>query len=329
MPNASHARPCASPKSGCRCEWNSISPGITVRFAASTTWPPACLPPACGDDARDPVAVDDDVDVRARRRRSSCRRSLPACTTMRPVGIAGVYFRSSGTVRSRRSRCRRSAACPATDRGCAASRPAQLGECALSVVTRRGGPSGSPAGAPATPPSDAFVDRGHLRAVGRPHRAAAAARVDRQHRHRRVPLSSAAAGRPRSSAPGSCPRGSACVSGATAASAIRVPSGDHVGVARLRQRVVHLRHRAAGDVEHRHLRDAPHAVDVEERDALAVRRPRGALRLRRQVRDLPAAARSACRGSRAAGARCPCPTSTRAARRRATTPDRCRAPRRW
>ena len=51
---------------------------------------------------------------------------------------------------------------------------------------------------------------------------------------------------------------------------------------------MHFRHRAGGDVEHRHLRHAPHAVDVEKRDALAVRRPRRPLWLRRQVRHLTA-----------------------------------------
>ena len=38
-PKASQARPWASPKSFCRCEWNSIRPGIAVRFAPSTTVP--------------------------------------------------------------------------------------------------------------------------------------------------------------------------------------------------------------------------------------------------------------------------------------------------
>ena len=51
---------------------------------------------------------------------------------------------------------------------------------------------------------------------------------------------------------------------------------------------MHGGHRAARDVQDRDLRDAPHAGDREERQACAVRGPRGALRLRRQVRDLTA-----------------------------------------
>ena len=97
MPNASHARPADSPKSGCRCEWNSIRPGITVRFEASTTCP-EWLASACGTTL---VILLPSMMMSTLSRDAALFMStiFPACTTRRVAGIAGAYFRSSGTVR--------------------------------------------------------------------------------------------------------------------------------------------------------------------------------------------------------------------------------------
>ena len=97
MPNARNARPCDSPKSGCRWEWNSVSPGITERFDASTTCP-VWFASACGTTLviRLPSMIDVDVGARGGAFMST---SFPAWTTTWVVGTAGVYFRSSGTVR--------------------------------------------------------------------------------------------------------------------------------------------------------------------------------------------------------------------------------------
>ena len=132
----------------------------------------------------------------------------------------------------------------------------------------------------------AFVDRGHLRAVGRPHRPAAAARVDGQHGDRREPaieVLGVRADRQNLIRAFAEPARQRRDFGERDPPAVGRP-GRRAG---LRQRVVDLGHRAGRDVENRNLRDAPHAGHVEERDPLAVRGPRRALRLRRQVRDLP------------------------------------------
>ena len=134
----------------------------------------------------------------------------------------------------------------------------------------------------------AFVDRGHLRAVRRPHRAAAAARVDRQQRNRRVPLHVAAGRRDRLHLVGAFAEAHRHRRDAGERDALAV--GRPRRRARLRQRIVNLRHAAGVDVEDRHLGHAPHAVDVEEHDALAVGRERRALRLRGEVGDLAACA---------------------------------------
>ena len=132
----------------------------------------------------------------------------------------------------------------------------------------------------------AFVDRRHLHAVRRPHRPAAAARVDRQHRNRRVPLHVAAGRGDRLDLVGAFAEAHGHRRDAGERDALAV--GRPRRRARLRQRIVDLRDAAGVEIEDRHLGDAPHAVDVEEHDALAVGRERRALRLRRDVRDLAA-----------------------------------------
>ena len=134
----------------------------------------------------------------------------------------------------------------------------------------------------------AFVDRRHLRAVRRPHRSAAAARIDRQHRDRRVPLHVAAGRRDGLHLVGAFAEahGHRRDAGERDALAVRRPRRR----ARLRQRVVNLGDLPGVEIEDRHLGDAPHAVDVEEHDPLAVGRERRALRLRRDVGDLAACA---------------------------------------
>ena len=132
----------------------------------------------------------------------------------------------------------------------------------------------------------AFVDRGHLRAVGRPHRPAAAARIDRQQRDRRVPLHVAAGRRDRLHLVGAFAEAHGHRRDAGERDALAV--GRPRRRARLRQRVVDLGDPARVDVHDRHLGHPPHAVDVEEDHALAVRRERRGLRLRGDVRHLAA-----------------------------------------
>ena len=129
-----------------------------------------------------------------------------------------------------------------------------------------------------------LVDRGHLGAVRRPRRSAAAARVDPHHRRRHVPRIGAAGGGDREDLVGAFAeaRAERSDAGQRHARPIRRPRRR----ARLRQRVVNLRHGAGGDVQNRHLRHAPHAVDVEEHHLLAIGRERGALRLGGERGDL-------------------------------------------
>ena len=75
------------------------------------------------------------VERAARRARPGVPSGRRPCTSDRAAPRA-----------SRRSRCRRSSACPSTDRGCASNRPPSWASWPISVVTCRGGPSGSPAG---------------------------------------------------------------------------------------------------------------------------------------------------------------------------------------
>ena len=134
--------------------------------------------------------------------------SRPACTTMRPVGIAGVHFRSSGTVA-------RLAGFDVDDAQLVERLVEDVPRVALPAwrVRALGGhaarrPERLAAARHRPDRQHPFVDRGHLGAVGRPRRTGAAARVDRQHRDRRVPLHRRRP-RPRWSAPGWCPRGTA------------------------------------------------------------------------------------------------------------------------
>ncbi len=95
MPKASHARPCASPKSFCRCEWNSISPGIAVRLLPSITVP-VCAAARCAatDRIRLPTITMSTFSRAVSARPST---SLPTCSVIRPVGTAGVHVKFTGT----------------------------------------------------------------------------------------------------------------------------------------------------------------------------------------------------------------------------------------
>ena len=75
-----------------------MSPGITVRFDASTIGA-RVIAFSVRHDSDDPVALDDDVDIRSAPSGSSCPPAGRRAPTRRLVGTAGVYFRSSGTVR--------------------------------------------------------------------------------------------------------------------------------------------------------------------------------------------------------------------------------------
>ena len=131
-----------------------------------------------------------------------------------------------------------------------------------------------------------LVDRRHLHAVRRPHRPAAAARVDGQQRNRRVPLHVAARRGDRLDLVGAFAEAHGHRPDAGERDALAV--GRPRRRARLRQRVVDPRDAAVLEIEDRHFGDAPHAVHVEEHDPPAVGRKRRALRLRGDVGDLAA-----------------------------------------
>ena len=229
-------------------------------------------------------------------------------------------------LRVARSRCRRSAACRATDTGCAANRPA-------SSASARSRSSRGAAGRAAR----RRRDRPHRRARLRRSRPSSCRRATTPDRSRRASRSRASAparttsrrrpvGR-RSSAPGWCPRGSAASSARCRRARCRLPSGDQVGVP------------GCGS-ESWILVTVP--VATSRTDICATRHMpstlKNTMRLPSGDQDAPCGCVVSCVTLRLCAAlhvadpelqvrRCPCPTSRRAACRRATTPDRYRAPR--
>ena len=276
---------------------------MTVSADASTTLPRDRIGLGVRHDAGDAIAVDDDVDVRLRRRarhvdqRARVHDRAAGGHGRRPREIERHVLRLAGLdVDDAQLVERLIEDVPRVARP--ARRVRALRRDAARRPERLAGARDRPDG------QHALVDRRHLRAVGRPHRAAAAARVDRQQsaRARTTCRLSSPPLRRRSSAPGSCLRGSAARAARPAPARCacrRATTSACRAAASVSWIVVTV---PAGDVDHRHLRHAPHAVDVEEGDPRAVGRPRRALRLRRQRGDLAARARPPCRGSRAAGA---------------------------
>ena len=137
-----------------------------------------------------------------------------------------------------------------------------------------------------------FIDGRHLGAVGRPDRTAAAARVDRQHRNRGEPrVRRRAFARRRR-------HGQHLVRAFPEPARLRcdLRQRDTRSVRRpgwcagLCERLMDPGDRASANVQHRDLRDAPHAIHIEEDDARAVWRPGCALRLRGEGSDLAARA---------------------------------------
>jgi len=161
-----------------------MSPGIT---SGSTRPRPGFCFQACDSvgvrhDARDRVASDHDIDVLPGRRALHVDE-FSGVDDEAVVGTAGVYFRSSERCARRQSRRRRCAACRHSDTGCDASRRPSWARAALSLVTRRGGPSGSPVGA--TGHTERTPRRSRPSSpVGRPRRSTSAAGVNRQQRRR-------------------------------------------------------------------------------------------------------------------------------------------------
>ena len=247
------------------------------------------IPIRVRDDARDPVAVDDHVHVRLRVRarhvdeapgvhddvrRWNGRRPLQV-ERNRPR-LAGLDVDDAELVERLIENVTR-VALPA--RRMRALRRDMTGR-TEGLAARRDGPYRK----------RPFVDRGHLRAVRRPHRSAAAARVDRQRRHRRVPRvvvgrhDRADAAGDRVRVPDARSVGRDCehlVRAFAETARIRrdLGEGDAPAVGRpcrrprLRERVMDLRHRAGRDVDDGDVGDAPHAVDVENGDAFAVGGP--------------------------------------------------------
>src|SRR5262245_27802760 len=107
--------------------------------------------------------------------------------------------------------------------------PCQLGECALSVVIRRGGPSGSPAGdtghTDSTPSWIAAILVPSGDHTGPPPPRESIDRSGTGANHLSPPLPSAA-----NVSTWLVPSRNLVDIGATLASAMRLPSGDHVGV---------------------------------------------------------------------------------------------------
>ncbi len=153
----------------------------------------------------------------------------------------------------------------------------------------------------------AFVDRRHLGAVGRPDRTAAAARVDRQVGLRRVPLVVAALRRHGQDLVGAFaePRRVGRHHADGDARAVGGPGG----IAGREQRLVNARDLAGRHIHDRDRRPAPHAVHVEEGDAGTVGRPGRALRLGRELASAGDPGPSPGRGSTVAAAVRPCRTS--------------------
>ena len=172
----------------------------------------------------------------------------------------------------------------------------------------------------------ALVDRGHLGAVGRPRRPAAAARVDRHHRLRRRTTCRRSAASTTSSGSGWCLRGSAWSSARCRRSRGRLPSGDQAGApgcGSVSCTLVTLPV-ATSMTDICATRHMPSTLKKAMRRAVG--RPRRALRLRRQVGEAAAAAglhvadpelqMLAVLVGRVGELRC----------RQATRPARCRAP---
>ena len=126
--------------------------------------------------------------------------------------------------------------------------PAQLGECALSVVTRRGGPSGSPA-ARHRPDRRARLRRSRpswCRPATTPGRSRRASR-SRASAPARTTCRRALAVRPAIVSTWLVPSRNRARERRDPASAMRLPSGDQVGVPGCGERVVDLGDRAGGD----------------------------------------------------------------------------------
>ena len=174
-------RPKRSPYAGERCAWLSISPGSTVPFEASTTVPP-WRSARCGFDARNRVALDDDVHVLARR--AAVEQTSGVDASSASSDGFGVHV-SRGTI----SRSRAGDDVDQTEAGVGLiehvpriARPrrrlGELGREAARRTERR----------PVTRDRHGrqlpVENRHHLRAVGRPHGAGILAHAERLVRHR-------------------------------------------------------------------------------------------------------------------------------------------------